>query len=377
MSQYFDNILIAKNNNTRAIIESFLTERLDVSEYKSIAINKIDMCLSNIPFYIVQIDETQDYNNINDIMNNNGFKTIFNLNILTNVNNEVTETQTAIYFKNSEIQQPNIEKNNKNFNNNNKYFTVKDFNTWLSQINKTINNVLGSNFSDILGQYPSIKKTFPTFACQNNKFKYYSVLESDDTNTIKYYHNKKSFIEANSNNSYCIGFCSEFNREFLRGFNTREEDGYYYINILPIEINFFRVIVSVNGNDDSYKIFALENNNYFEYLSYIHALVIETNIPIVRTYVPINKQSYSLYSDDYTIEDNKVILTKLILNHNTDQIHRIIFSNNNISDNTIKLLNGNITNLRFDFNFIDRYGNIIELYLNKGDMININVVFNA
>lgn len=377
MSQYFDNILIAKNNNTRAIIESFLTERLDVSNYKSIAINKIDMCLSNIPFYIVQIDETQDYNNINDIMNNNGFKTIFNLNILTNVNNEVIETQTAIYFKNSEIQQPNIEQNNKNFNNNNKYFTVKDFNTWLSQINKTINNVLGSNFSDILGQYPSIKKTFPTFACQNNKFKYYSVLESDDTNTIKYYHNKKSFIEANSNNSYCIGFCSEFNREFLRGFNTREEDGYYYINILPIEINFFKVIVSVNGNDDSYKIFALENNNYFEYLSYIHALVIETNVPIVRTYVPINKQSYSLYSDDYTIEDNKVILTKLILNHNTDQIHRIIFSNNNISDNTIKLLNGNITNLRFDFNFIDRYGNIIELYLNKGDMININVVFNA
>lgn len=377
MSQYFDNILIAKNNNTRAIIESFLTERLDVSKYKSIAINKIDMCLSNIPFYIVQIDETQDYNNINDIMNNNGFKTIFNLNILTNVNNEVIETQTAIYFKNSEIQQPNIEQNNKNFNNNNKYFTVKDFNTWLSQINKTINNVLGSNFSDILGQYPSIKKTFPTFACQNNKFKYYSVLESDDTNTIKYYHNKKSFIEANSNNSYCIGFCSEFNREFLRGFNTREEDGYYYINILPIEINFFKVIVSVNGNDDSYKIFALENNNYFEYLSYIHALVIETNVPIVRTYVPINKQSYSLYSDDYTIEDNKVILTKLILNHNTDQIHRIIFSNNNISDNTIKLLNGNITNLRFDFNFIDRYGNIIELYLNKGDMININVVFNA
>lgn len=377
MSQYFDNILIAKNNNTRAIIESFLTERLDVSKYKSIAINKIDMCLSNIPFYIVQIDETQDYNNINDIMNNNGFKTIFNLNILTNVNNEVIETQTAIYFKNSEIQQPNIEQNNKNFNNNNKYFTVKDFNTWLSQINKTINNVLGSNFSDILGQYPSIKKTFPTFACQNNKFKYYSVLESDDTNTIKYYHNKKSFIEANSNNSYCIGFCSEFNREFLRGFNTREEDGYYYINILPIEINFFKVVVSVNGNDDSYKIFALENNNYFEYLSYIHALVIETNVPIVRTYVPINKQSYSLYSDDYTIEDNKVILTKLILNHNTDQIHRIIFSNNNISDNTIKLLNGNITNLRFDFNFIDRYGNIIELYLNKGDMININVVFNA
>lgn len=377
MSQYFDNILIAKNNNTRAIIESFLTERLDVSKYKSIAINKIDMCLSNIPFYIVQIDETQDYNNINDIMNNNGFKTIFNLNILTNVNNEVIETQTAIYFKNSEIQQPNIEQNNKNFNNNNKYFTVKDFNTWLSQINKTINNVLGSNFSDILGQYPSIKKTFPTFACQNNKFKYYSVLESDDTNTIKYYHNKKSFIEANSNNSYCIGFCSEFNREFLRGFNTREEDGYYYINILPIEINFFKVIVSVNGNDDSYKIFALENNNYFEYLSYIHALVIETNVPIVRTYVPINKQSYSLYSDDYTIEDNKVILTKLILNHNTDQIHRIIFSNNNISDNTIKLLNGNITNLRFDFNFIDRYGNIIELYLNKGDMININIVFNA
>lgn len=377
MSLYFDNILIAKNNNTRAIIESFLTERLDVSKYKSIAINKIDMCLSNIPFYIVQIDETQDYNNINDIMNNNGFKTIFNLNILTNVNNEVIETQTAIYFKNSEIQQPNIEQNNKNFNNNNKYFTVKDFNTWLSQINKTINNVLGSNFSDILGQYPSIKKTFPTFACQNNKFKYYSVLESDDTNTIKYYHNKKSFIEANSNNSYCIGFCSEFNREFLRGFNTREEDGYYYINILPIEINFFKVVVSVNGNDDSYKIFALENNNYFEYLSYIHALVIETNVPIVRTYVPINKQSYSLYSDDYTIEDNKVILTKLILNHNTDQIHRIIFSNNNISDNTIKLLNGNITNLRFDFNFIDRYGNIIELYLNKGDMININVVFNA
>ena len=87
--------------------------------------------------------------------------------------------------------------------------------------------------------------------------------------------------------------------------------------------------------------------------------------------------TYKLINNSDIIDNNFKGLIKTNINHVSEKLNRLIYSNSSILDNSIKLRNNsNIQSMDIRLYYIDKYLNLFPLYLNKYDTINISITFN-
>lgn len=397
-SKLIDITYIVENDNDLAEINARLNENLDFDKVQSISINKVDISLNNtLPVYICPI--ITPYND--NLDPNKGFKTPYKITLKTRTKynetynkfelfDEVKTYEINIYFKNPNYQNINVEYNGEDYNNNNDYFKLYKLKEFTTIINDTITKLWIENMklSD------SSKMLLPSFDVLNDVLYVYQTYNNDTT--IFKNVGKPSKI-SNKIGEFCIGFNSNFQRDFLRSFSCIKEGDYYYIDNTPLycSTNNLDVIFVYNSDyynegetptanpemqtKETYYIYEIHDATFYETLSYVSALLLTSNnLPTSGTLSNAQlNYSYKLINNKDSVDNSIKSLIKLNINHSREQLNRLTYSNTAILTNTL-LLNNNsiISSINLKLYYIDKYMNIRELRLHQYDTINIGLTLN-
>jgi hypothetical protein len=400
-SKTLDLTYISENDNKRAEIYANFGDNIEFEKIKSVSISKMDLTFNNtLPSYIVPI--ISPYNEELDITK--GFKTPYKIYLSYNseydVNynefkrfNEIKTKEINIYWLNNSLNINNVSFNGEDYDNNNNYFKVFSFKRFMEVINEHINNL----WVECLKIDDKSKLLTPAFDVINDVLYYYSTYDTEDNiyNNVSKYSNIKN--DGTMTVEYCFGFNEDFARDFLRGFNIVKENNIYYIDNIPLYVNTNNLELVFNYNKsyydegdtpelqpevqykEMYYIYSINDPSFYEYTSYIQAIVLESiNLPTEPMYMNANiNTTYKLINNSNEINNNFKGLIKTNINHVSEKLNRLIYSNSSILDNTIKLKNNsNIQTMDIRIYYIDKYLNLFPLYLNKYDTINISITFN-
>jgi len=397
-SRLIDITYIAEKDDDLAEINAQLNQNLDFRDVQSISVSKIDISLNNtLPVYICPI--ISPYNEALDITK--GFKTPYKITLKTRTqydedNNkfvlfdEVKTYEINIYFKNPNYSNINVEYNNTDYNNNNEYFKLYKLKEFTNIINETIKDLWIENMK----LNDSSKRLLPKFDVLNDVLYVYQTYNNDTT--IFKNVGKPSKI-TNKIGEYCIGFNSNFQRDFLRSFSCIKEGDAYYIDNNPVYASptNLDLIFVYNGDyyeegetttpdtetqtQETYYIYEIHDATFYETLSYVSALLLTSNnLPATGTYsnAQINN-SYTLINNKESVDNSVKSLIKLNINHSREQLNRLTYSNTAILTNTILLNNqSSIQFINLKLFYIDKYMNVRELRLHQYDSINISLTLN-
>ena len=397
-SRLIDITYIAEKDDDLAEINAQLNQNLDFKDVQSLSVSKIDISLNNtLPVYICPI--ITPYNEALDT--SKGFKTPYKITLKTRTqydedNNkfvlfdEVKTYEINIYFKNPNYSNINVEYNNTDYNNNNDYFKLYKLKEFTNIINETITKLWVENMK----LNDSSKMLLPSFDVLNDVLYVYQTYNNDTT--IFKNVGKPSKI-TNKIGEYCIGFNSNFQRDFLRSFSCIKEEDYYFIDNTPLycSTNNLDVVFVYNGDyyeegetttpdtetqtQETYYIYEIHDATFYETLSYVSALLLTSNnLPATGTYsnAQINN-SYTLINNKTEVDNSVKSLIKLNINHSREQLNRLTYSNTAILTNTILLNNqSSIQFINLKLFYIDKYMNVRELRLHQYDSINISLTLN-
>ena len=397
-SKLIDITYIVENDNDLAEINARLNENLDFDKVQSISINKVDISLNNtLPVYICPI--ITPYND--NLDPNKGFKTPYKITLKTRTKynetynkfelfDEVKTYEINIYFKNPNYQNINVEFNGEDYNNNNEYFKLYKLKEFTTIINDTITKLWIEN----MGLNDSSKMLLPSFDVLNDVLYIYQTYNNDTT--IFKNVGKPSKI-SNKIGEFCIGFNSNFQRDFLRSFSCIKEGDAYYIDNTPeyANLNNLDLIFVYNSDyyeegetptanpemqtEETYYIYEIHDATFYETLSYVSALLLTSNnLPTSGTLSNAQlNYSYKLINNKDSVDNSIKSLIKLNINHSREQLNRLTYSNTAILTNTL-LLNNNsiISSINLKLYYIDKYMNIRELRLHQYDTINIGLTLN-
>ena len=397
-SRLIDITYIAEKDDDLAEINAQLNQNLDFKDVQSLSVSKIDISLNNtLPVYICPI--ITPYNEALDT--SKGFKTPYKITLKTRTqydedNNkfvlfdEVKTYEINIYFKNPNYSNINVEYNNTDYNNNNEYFKLYKLKEFTNIINETITKLWVENMK----LNDSSKMLLPSFDVLNDVLYVYQTYNNDTT--IFKNVGKPSKI-TNKIGEYCIGFNSNFQRDFLRSFSCIKEEDYYFIDNTPLycSTNNLDVVFVYNGDyyeegetttpdtetqtQETYYIYEIHDATFYETLSYVSALLLTSNnLPATGTYsnAQINN-SYTLINNKTEVDNSVKSLIKLNINHSREQLNRLTYSNTAILTNTILLNNqSSIQFINLKLFYIDKYMNVRELRLHQYDSINISLTLN-
>ena len=400
-SKTLDLTYISENDNKRAEIYANFGDNIEFEKIKSVSISKMDLTFNNtLPSYIVPI--ISPYNEQLD--KNKGFKTPYKIYLSYNSEydnnynefkrfNEIKTEEINIYWLNNSLNINSVNFNGEDYNNNDNYFKVFSFKRFMEVINEHINN-LWINSIKINDKSTLL---IPAFDAINDVLYYYSTYNTEDNiyNNVSKYSNIKN--DGTMTVEYCFGFNEDFARDFLRGFNVVKENNIYYIDNIPLYVNTNNLELIFNYNKsyynegdtpelqpqiqykEMYYIYSINDPSFYEYTSYIQAIVLESiNLPTEPMYMNAkNNTTYKLINNSSEINNNFKGLIKTNISHVSEKLNRLIYSNSSILDNAIKLKNNsNIQSMDIRLYYIDKYLNLFPLYLNKYDTINISITFN-
>lgn len=397
-SRLIDITYIAEKDDDLAEINAQLNQNLDFRDVQSISVSKIDISLNNtLPVYICPI--ISPYNEALDITK--GFKTPYKITLKTRTQydednnkfvlfNEVKTYEINIYFKNPNYSNINVEYNNTDYNNNNEYFKLYKLKEFTNIINEKITKL----WVDNMKLNDSSKRLLPKFDVLNDALYVYQTYNNDTT--IFKNVGKPSKI-TNKIGEFCIGFNSNFQRDFLRSFSCIREEDYYFIDNTPLycSTNNLDLIFIYNSDyyeegetptsnpemqtKEQYYIYEIHDATFYETLSYVSALLLTSNnLPATGTYsnAQINN-SYTLINNKESVDNSVKSLIKLNINHSREQLNRLTYSNTAILTNTILLNNqSSIQFINLKLFYIDKYMNVRELRLHQYDSINISLTLN-
>ena len=359
-SRLIDITYIAEKDDNKAEINAQLNENLDFNNVQSISINKVDISLNNtLPVYICPI--ITPYNEALDI--SKGFKTPYKITLKTRTqydedNNkfilfdEVKTYEINIYFKNPNYNNINVEYNGEDYNNNNEYFKLYKLKEFTNIINETITKL----WVDNMKLNDSSKRILPKFDVLNDVLYVYQTYNNDTT--IFKNIGKPSKI-TDKIGEFCIGFNSNFQRDFLRSFSCIKEGDAYYIDNNPVYASPTNIdLIFVYNSDyyeegetptanpemqtkETYYIYEIHDNTFYETLSYVSALLlVSNNLPATGTFSNAQlNYSYKLINNKDIVDNSIKSLIKLNINHSREQLNRLTYSNTSILTNTIKLNN--------------------------------------
>ncbi len=397
-SKLIDITYIVENDNDLAEINARLNENLDFDKVQSISINKVDISLNNtLPVYICPI--ITPYKEV--LETEKGCKTPYKITLKTRTKynetynkfelfDEVKTYEINIYFKNPNYQNINVEFNGEDYNNNNEYFKLYKLKEFMTIINDTITKLWIEN----MGLNDSSKMLLPSFDVLNDVLYIYQTYNNDTT--IFKNVGKPSKI-SNKIGEFCIGFNSNFQRDFLRSFSCIKEGDAYYIDNTPeyANLNNLDLIFVYNSDyyeegetptanpemqtEETYYIYEIHDATFYETLSYVSALLLTSNnLPTSGTLSNAQlNYSYKLINNKDSVDNSIKSLIKLNINHSREQLNRLTYSNTAILTNTL-LLNNNsiISSINLKLYYIDKYMNIRELRLHQYDTINIGLTLN-
>jgi len=397
-SKLIDITYIAENDNDLAEINARLNENLNFNNIQSISINKVDISLNNtLPVYICPI--ITPYNEALDI--SKGFKTPYKITLKTRTQydetynkfvlfDEVKTYEINIYFKNPNYQNINVEYNGEDYNNNNEYFKLYKLKEFTNIINETIKELWTENIK----LNDSSKRILPKFDVLNDVLYVYQTYNNDTT--IFKNVGKPSKITGLIG-EYCIGFNSNFQRDFLRSFSCIKEGDAYYIDNNPVYASPTNIdLIFVYNSDyyeegetptanpemqtkETYYIYEIHDETFYETLNYVSALLlVSNNIPTSGTLSNAQlNNSYKLINNKDSIDNSMKSLIKLNINHSREQLNRLTYSNSAILTNTLLLNNNSIIQfIHLKLYYIDKYMNIRELRLHQYDTLNIGLTLN-
>lgn len=375
-----------------------LNENLRFNNVSSISLSKFDMKLNNtLPVFLCPI--ITPYNEVLDV--DKGFKTPYKITLKTRTQydetynkfvlfDEVKTYEINIYFKNPNYQNINVEYNGEDYNNNNEYFKLYK----LKEFTKIINDTIKELWTENIKLNDSSKRILPLFDVLNDVLYVYQTYNNDTT--IFKNIGKPSKI-TDKIGEFCIGFNEEFQRDFLRSFSCIKEGDYYYIDNTPLYSSTNNIdLIFVYNSDyyeegetptanpemqtkETYYIYEIHDNSFYETLSYVDALLITSNnLPAVPAYTNADiNETYKLINNSNTVSKSIRTLTKLNIDHSREQLTRLIYSNSSLLTNAIKIENNTaIQSIHLKIYYIDKYMNMRELILNKYDTLNICFTLN-
>ena len=397
-SKLIDITYIAEEDNDLAEINARLNENLNFNDVKSISINKVDISLNNtLPVYICPI--ISPYNEALDT--SKGFKTPYKITLKTRTQydqtynkfvlfDEVKTYEINIYFKNPNYSSINVEYNNTDYNNNNEYFKLYKLKEFTNIINDTITKL----WVDNMKLNDSSKMLLPSFDVLNDVLYVYQTYNNDTT--IFKNVGKPSKI-TNKIGEFCIGFNSNFQRDFLRSFSCIREGDAYYIDNTPEFANLTNIDLIFIYNSDYYEegetptsnpemqtkeqyyIYEIHDATFYETLSYVSALLLTSNnLPTAGTLSNTQlNNSYVLINNKDSVDNSIKSLIKLNINHSREQLNRLTYSNTAILTNSLSLNNHSIiSSIHLKLYYIDKYMNVRELRLHQYDTLNIGLTLN-
>ena len=239
------------------------------------------------------------------------------------------------------------------------------------------------NYGLIQDSGNNLIKVLPTFDTINNTTYFYialnnAVLNNDgsgERNSLVYYNTREEVLNDKKVGAYCIGFNYYLNTIYYKPFMTIKQNNFYYLNNSPVKSNLERIELITNSKSEIYYIQTLENSQYTEYISDIQSLIITTSIKTNTIYANVRNTKYILYdNDEKLINSGLNVFTRLNIDHTTEKTTRIIYSNSNITNNSMSLLNNTeIQSILIEIYIIDKFGNNEYLTLHPLDTAYIQI----
>ena len=397
-SRSIDLTYISPSNNKPCEVYMQMNQNLNFHSVSSISLSKFDLKLNNtLPVYICPI--ITPYNEVLDT--SKGFKTPYKITLKTRTQydedynkfvlfDEVKTYELYVYFKNPNYSNINVEYDGEDYNNNNEYFKLYKLKEFTNIINETITKL----WVDNMKLNDSSKMLLPSFDVLNDVLYVYQTY--NNSTTIFKNVGKPSKITGLIG-EYCIGFNEEFQRDFLRTFSCIKEDDAYYIDNTPLycSTNNLDLIFVYNSDyyeegetptanpemqtQETYYIYEIHDNTFYETLSYVDAILITSNnIPAIPAFTNAHiNNSYHLINNSNDVSGTIRTLIKLNVDHSREQLTRLIYSNSSILTNAIQLESDTlIQSIHLKLYYVDKYMNIRELMLNKYDTLNIGFTLN-
>ena len=292
------------------------------------------------------------------------------------INNEL-DYKDFIVSKTQEL--PNLQKANDSFyyvDNFNKYFSVFSMENFNLNINRTIQE-MALKYGLIKESGNNLIKVLPTFNSINNITYFYIALNnsSDNRNSLVYYNTREEVLNDKKAGAYCIGFNYYLNTIYYKPFMTVKQSDFYYLNNSPVKSNLERIELITNSKSEIYNIQTLENLQYTEYISDIQSLIITTSIKTNTIYANVRNTKYILYDNDEKLTNSGLnVFTRLNIDHTSEKTTRIIYSNTNITNNSMSLLNNTeIQSILLEIYIIDKFGNSEYLVLHPLDTAYVQI----
>lgn len=395
----FKYIDISKTNtedtDKECRINNYIDGSFNLNEFSNISLVKMDLNLSELRLFRVILKQPQQF--IEGKQDKGYYETIYKIKLtFYDVNNELKEYDVPIYFYNYELDYKdfNIQKTKEIANqplikdddyyyvdNFNKYFSVFSMENFNLNINRSIQES-ALKYGLIQDSGNNLIKVLPTFDTINNITYLYIALnntvlndESSERNSLVYYNTREEVLNDKKAGAYCIGFNNYLNIIYYKPFMTIKQNNFYYLNNSPVKSNLERIELITNSKTEIYYIQTLENSQYTEYISDIQSIIITTSIKTNTIYTNVRNTKYILYdNDEKLINSGLNVFTRLNIDHTTEKTTRIIYSNSNITNNSISLLNNTeIQSILIEIYIIDKFGNDEYLTLHPLDTAYIQI----
>lgn len=393
----FKYIDISKTNteetDKECRINNYIDGSFNLNEFSNISLVKMDLNLSELRLFRVILKQPQQF--IEGKQDKGYYETIYKIKLtFYNSSNELIEKEEPIYFYNNELDYKDFavsktqELKDQNtatgdyyyVDNFNKYFSVFSMENFNLNVNRSIQEA-ALNYGLIQDSGNNLIKVLPTFDTINNTTYFYialnnAVLNNDgERNSLVYYNTREEVLNDKKAGAYCIGFNYYLNTIYYKPFMTIKQNNFYYLNNSPVKSNLERIELITNSKSEIYYIQTLENSQYTEYISDIQSLIITTSIKTNTIYANVRNTKYILYDNDEKLTNSGLnVFTRLNIDHTAEKTTRIIYSNSNITNNSMSLLNNTeIQSILIEIYIIDKFGNNEYLTLHPLDTAYIQI----
>ena len=360
------------NNNILAQANISIDTKYKDINYNYISLSKLDIDTSNLFFMRCPLKTNQQYYPSNAkkdglySQDDGYYESIFSF--IYYDSTYTTGQIIPIYYKSNEQQhrainfksQPNTQ--NRTYNNFDPYFEVKNFNNMLSNINDNIkyflHNTIGWTQDDV-------NVLSPVFYTKDNVL-YFNCLSDDQGNSATHIMVDEPTKIGADNKKFCIGFSFNLSKLLLRPILKKTINNYDFV---IFDTTGFSSYFEIINDGVKYKLLSFSNSDYFEYANDIRQLIISTNLSVQPLYNNIKQPEFELDNNIFQASFSDNILYKLQIDHNKENINRLIYSNPSITNNYSILNNISNSSFQITVKFVDKYNNIINYMLPPGDNI--------
>ena len=365
--KYIDIDYLTDDYQKDLIINKYFDTSINLKEYQNCSLVKLDLT-TDIPLFRILLKQYNDEKPIEE------YATLYD--ILYTYYSESEEQYKDILinvkFKNHHsTENPNVSVSN------NKYI-VDNFSDYFKLYSiEPLNECLNQNIKDFFSKYIdnlSIYENILPYFYSLNDVLYINLPTTTTSDVYQFYKNREELIKSNNKKGFTLAFNYNLYSIYYKIFNCSvykyNNKEYYYI-----DLNFNGSTTKINVNNVDYFIETFKNTSYFEYCSDIRGLIITTSLKLNSIIKNEKKQNYIIETKEANINLSGInIFVRLGIDHDREHITRLIYSNDNITNNTCQLINQNdIQNITFILYYIDKYGYTYRLNLNQYDSVYIQL----